>query len=805
MVAVIGRRHPVGTATLPSGWSSVADVAIPTTPTDDALWVFYKVATATEPASYSFEWTTTAGKTGILADWVGPFSAPVVKATGTNSSNVTTSSPTVSVDATGGTLIWAVATAYHLSAVTPPSGFTALVDLHTNSTLEMAQGPVTSGIYAYSGAFGTPSRYAAVGVAVVPLTAPAAPSLDTPTNGSSVAAGIRLLKSTYRSTDGYAANAYALELKTTTAGTFSYWNASTSALQSTVVWNTCSVVTGTTFGVTLPSTLFTAGKSYQWSMAYQESGANLQGPFATPFVFTVRNPATVSVTAPTGTITTSRPLVAWTATAGSGSSLTKYRVVIYTTAQAHVSGFTPGTSPSTYDSGTRTGTTSSLVVPVTLSSATYLAYVQVTETGTLKSTWAFTTFTLSQEVPITPTVSVVATTTSSTQYPVLQITVHTHDNLLGATTASPKTSVGTWVATTNCTIASVVPPVSVPDGPDGALKLTPTAAGTETVRTAEGVTGFAVQPSTAYTFQASFLSGTLARSCKVQVRWFTSAGVLISSTTSAAHTDNKTTWTAVVTHVTSPATAALATLRLFVATASATTDLHYVAMAAVIPGTVTTWGAGGFVGNTTLKVTRSDGLYLRGASTLNRASVPTSQVLVLTDYECVPTVDYHYSVVEIATATNANSLAAVTGTATVSVTGWWETDPTDPTRATHAQVTQWSPVQTEASAAHMVMGQTTMNVVANTVLNQDFAATFWIGTATTYAALVALAKSQRVIFIQSPFGPLDSGYFKIAPQSGGLSAGVGNKTRTVQLLASTSSKPVRTVQMTAVAQPRPVP
>ena len=42
-----------------------------------------------------------------------------------------------------------------------------------------------------------------------------------------------------------------------------------------------------------------------------------------------------------------------------------------------------------------------------------------------------------------------------------------------------------------------------------------------------------------------------------------------------------------------------------------------------------------------------------------------------------------------------------------------------------------------------------------------------------------------------------------ASQTGGLSSGVGNKSKTTQLQASTRTAPVRTVGITAVAQTRP--
>lgn len=923
------------------------------------------------------------------------------------------------------------------------------------------------------------SGAASVTITYTYATAPSAPTLDTPANGSSAAPGNRLLKSTYHSTDGYSANAYALELKTTTAGSYSYWNASTAALQSTIVWNTCSVATGATFGVTLPSTLFAGGKSYQWSMAYQESGANLQGPFATPFVFSVLGPPTLTVTAPSGTVAEARPVVKWTATPSGSASITYYQVVVYDTAQ-HPAGWSPGTPPTDWDSGKVAGNPGSVAIGAPLANhTTYTTYVKVWETGTLTSGWVKTKFTVAFDAPAAPTVTATPTTTATTGYPVIELSVQGHTNLLSAVDASFETGIGTWTATPGADFSLTRSSAWAVDG-SYSLGVECTTAAAPLI----APQSYACEPNTVYTFIASVRAASALRTWEMEATWEKSTGAVIATVTVATGSDSTTgvrlkgaatspataakvlvkltttaawagtipapgaptvtpegtpgtttydyeitaenvygetvasavgatttgnatlsttnynalSWAAVplpagslgnlvydsnltnaiaavgptwqqngstvgiangdftalnpgtdsaewqylgtgaaqsfigpssaaiavtpgatyelsavmdvptgTTHITDlgvllgppatprsfytyvpagmvgtqtlseawvcpagvtevslmcyqngavvPAGSAVTWSRIQLTetstvqtyepgplftypvfrkvgtiykqigtttalgfhdtgqaattvsppTVNTTGETHDADAVGIFPGTVTAWSAGGFVGNTVLRVTRSDGLYLRGASTLNPATMPTSQLITLYDYECVPTVEYHYTGVVVTATTALNSLGGVSNTATVSVTGWWETDPTKPTRAVHAQVTQWNPVQTEASAAHMVMGQTTMNVVANTVLNQDFSATFWIGTATVYAKFVALVQSQRIVFIASPFGPLDSGYFKIAPQTGGLSAGVGNKTRTAQLLASTATQPVRTVQVTAVAQPRPVP
>jgi hypothetical protein len=218
-------------------------------------------------------------------------------------------------------------------------------------------------------------------------------------------------------------------------------------------------------------------------------------------------------------------------------------------------------------------------------------------------------------------------------------------------------------------------------------------------------------------------------------------------------------------------------------------------------------GRGGFMGVTSLYILRSDGLAVRGASYANPLPIPTtSQSVTIYDYECVPTVTYTYTSYTIYNP-NPNvyimSLPDTSNLVTFNTTQWWEIDPTNPPSAVAAQPTQWQPVNTEQSQAHIVAGQPTMNMVANAVMHQDFQATFETFHTDTYQALDTLTKSQRIIFVSSPWGVLDSGYFRFGPQTGGMSSGVGNQTKNTTLLPSTASQPHRTIQVTAVAQQRP--
>jgi len=114
----------------------------------------------------------------------------------------------------------------------------------------------------------------------------------------------------------------------------------------------------------------------------------------------VAEPPTVSVSAPTGTVGTPTPATTWTYTAGSdGGPQSKYRVKVFSAAQYGAGGFNPETSTATWDSGTLTGTATSLAVGTPLANATtYRSYVKVTHTINgvdASSSWAFSQFTTS--------------------------------------------------------------------------------------------------------------------------------------------------------------------------------------------------------------------------------------------------------------------------------------------------------------------------------------------------------------------------------------------------------------------------
>lgn len=220
------------------------------------------------------------------------------------------------------------------------------------------------------------------------------------------------------------------------------------------------------------------------------------------------------------------------------------------------------------------------------------------------------------------------------------------------------------------------------------------------------------------------------------------------------------------------------------------------------------WSRGGLVGSTTAAILRSDGLYVRGASAANPVAIPAqSQTVTVYDYEIVPGVAYTYTAVVSAVlganATVSSSPSTATGPITITTTKWWELDPTNVSSAINAQFISWQPEQVEQSTPHTVLLQQTANIVASAMMLPGFTGQAETFDPTTAAAFEALLASQKTLFVSSPWGVADSGYFRIGPTPEGMSTGVGLKVKSTQLLPSTASAPHRLISIQAVPQPRP--
>lgn len=118
---------------------------------------------------------------------------------------------------------------------------------------------------------------------------------------------------------------------------------------------------------------------------------------------------TTSVSAPTGTITTTAaPDTTWSFSDSDGETQTYYQIKVFTSAQYGAGGFNAATSTATWDSGETASSDNTAVIGTLLLSGTYRAYVRTAKTINGEPFWsdyAYSQFTLSLTPPPVPTLS----------------------------------------------------------------------------------------------------------------------------------------------------------------------------------------------------------------------------------------------------------------------------------------------------------------------------------------------------------------------------------------------------------------
>ncbi len=502
--------------------------------------------------------------------------------------------------------------------------------------------------------------------------APSTPTLVSPSNASifDVSSGVTFT-STYNAAGADAMNAYAMRVKVSGGGYF-YWNAGTNALQSSIVWNSDSVVAGQNFNVSLPAAALSDGNVYNWSMACQDAVSGGQGSFATDYTFTAQVSPSVTVTAPTGTVGgTTQPTLQWTATTAPSTIQVTYSIIV----ESGTYSTTPGSGTLVWASGTVTGgvNTAQIGVPL-LTGTSYRAFVMIAQTGGQSSSWGFTTFTISTDVPATPTILAAPSTDPATGCPIIEVLVQALDNYLSAADSSFETGIGTAVGT-NCTVAQ-----SGAQHLDGTHSLDMTASSSGTMSVKLGP--YAASPGEQVKGFAAFRANSTGRTCTVGLQWQGASG----TPTSAGTADTSGGWTQATSGSTPPSglvvtgTAPAGTTGVFIVLtvqSAGSGEQHFADCAFVGPSTATVWGLGGFVGQTSVVIVRSDNVYVRWASVNNPLPVPSvGQLAEVFDYEAIPGVEYTYTAYVQQASVPLQSAPVTSTQAEVANTfGWWELNP----------------------------------------------------------------------------------------------------------------------------------
>lgn len=312
---------------------------------------------------------------------------------------------------------------------------------------------------------------------------------------------------------------------------------------------------------------------------------------------------TVSAVTVTGATTTTRPAFSWTYADTEGDPQTAWQAKVFSAAQYGVTGFDPNTSPSTWDSGTVLGDAGDSAVAVDLANTvTYKVYVRGAqdwdgpEGNQWWSDWAASgAFTITLSPPPTPSITVTQELTLP-RYANRIVASLAGLNFLDADTASFESSVGQWVADSNCSIATSA---TNPKSGAQALQMTATGAGTMVARSGNFATSRRIRPGGTYSVTASFRTAVTGRTVNTGIRWFDVAGAAIGADVYGTNqTDTNAGYTtATLVATTAPANAWSAVVLVKV-TSAAAAEVHRVDEAGLIVGSSATWTPGGYLAGT---------------------------------------------------------------------------------------------------------------------------------------------------------------------------------------------------------------
>jgi hypothetical protein len=321
-----------------------------------------------------------------------------------------------------------------------------------------------------------------------------------------------------------------------------------------------------------------AVKDYAWDSAsyvstFREARLEVQ----------VSAPPTVSVTAPTGTVSTSTPTVAWTYTQADGDVQDAYQVRVFDSTTYGAGGFDPATSTALWETlGYGSGT--SVITDVLPEYPTQRAYVRVYSRAGLWSTWAYSTFTYAVETPAAPQLTAYWVEAEQT----VALVGTSSLNLLSAEASTFATTAGGWVDdTTGTAPIAASPSYDSGVGYHGSTSMFFTTSGAGT-RRAKRTSVRAVQEGMALSVTARLYSWSGSRSARVGIRWIGPGTLTWGSTVSVGAA-----WTQVTLANAVAPTGATSFDVVVEFTATGADTLSVDAVAAHV-GTAAVWSVGGY-------------------------------------------------------------------------------------------------------------------------------------------------------------------------------------------------------------------
>lgn len=246
------------------------------------------------------------------------------------------------------------------------------------------------------------------------MPVPLAPTLTTPdpnTYLDNVASSI-VFGGIYNTGGSGPQTAYALRISVDGAA-YSWWN-------GTALVGAETFVTSSTLAATIGTGVIGNSHTVAWSFASQDSGGT--GPYAVDEQFSTAVIPSVTITAPSGTVSSGAPTATWTDTISTGSQIS-FRVIYYTDAETLASGWNAGDPPADpdRDSGVVSSPVTTWTPSIVVNPGVYHAYVQIVQTNGIPSLWVGSTFTVTYSAPATPTLTATLTSDITTNEPIVNL------------------------------------------------------------------------------------------------------------------------------------------------------------------------------------------------------------------------------------------------------------------------------------------------------------------------------------------------------------------------------------------------
>ena len=318
---------------------------------------------------------------------------------------------------------------------------------------------------------------------------------------------------------------------------------------------------------------------------------------------------TITVDAPSGTVTTPSPVVSWTYTQTDGDPQAKAEYKVFTALnQAKVS-FSPQNATPVF-AGTVEGDVSSVTLPTSLNPDSYWVYVRSYSTYKAKSVWVGRQFTVSGTSPGSPGVpdpdspgTAMIRVIPDRAAGVAQLTLRDTSNMLSAQDSDAESSIDCPTFTTSgCNLLRDT--VKAFPGGSASWRLTSTGSGTATLFS----DWIEIDSQSAeVTARAQFLTATTARSCRLRVLFYDDAFASTGGTlTGSSVTDATGTWKEATVTGAYPDGSVYARLALDVLS-TVNTEIHYVDRLAFSYGTDTAYSDGGHMSRNLLSSWYSTG------------------------------------------------------------------------------------------------------------------------------------------------------------------------------------------------------